>query len=48
MFQHIPWFSSDPEARAKDYFEIEYATRKRMLDKLLDAGETRNFYILIT
>lgn len=38
MFQHVPWFHTDPESKINDYFEIEYTTRHRMLEKLLAAG----------
>ncbi|KAG8327930.1 Serine/threonine-protein phosphatase cpped1 [Homalodisca vitripennis] len=38
MFQHVPWFHTDPERTVEDYFEIDYTIRKKMLDKLVDAG----------
>ena len=37
MFQHIPWFLSDPE-EDDQYFNIDKETRIKMLDKFNDAG----------
>ena len=37
VFQHIPWFLEEPE-EGKVYFNMEYETRKEMLDKFRDAG----------
>ncbi|XP_054263530.1 serine/threonine-protein phosphatase CPPED1-like [Macrosteles quadrilineatus] len=38
MFQHVPWFASDPDKTERNYFEIDHDIRKRMLDKILAAG----------
>ncbi|XP_022184349.2 serine/threonine-protein phosphatase CPPED1 [Nilaparvata lugens] len=38
LFQHIPWFLDDVEAKDLGYFAIPYDTRKRMLDKLVAGG----------
>lgn len=38
MFQHVPWFHTDPESKTQDYFQIEYTTRHRIMEKLLAAG----------
>lgn len=48
MFQHIPWFASDPESKEDNYSEINYNTRKRMLEKLLQAGKLASFYLLLS
>lgn len=37
VFQHIPWFLREP-GEEKEYFNIEYELRLRMLDKLYAAG----------
>ncbi len=42
VFQHIPWFINDPD-EAKEYFNIENGLRKRMLDKIYDAGVRKIF-----
>lgn len=47
VFQHIPWFISDPDGERtvmimengyRVYFDMEMETRRRMLNKLYDAG----------
>lgn len=42
VFQHIPWFVSDPEEK-KIYFNVEIETRRRMLDKFHKAGVGKIF-----
>ena len=37
VFQHIPWFLREP-GEEKEYFNIEYELRLKMLDKFCNAG----------
>lgn len=42
VFQHIPWFLKDPE-EGKDYFNIEYNLRMKMVKKLYNGGIRKIF-----
>ncbi len=42
VFQHIPWFINDPD-EVKEYFNIENALRRKMLDKFYAAGVRKIF-----
>uniref|UniRef100_A0A1B6CXE1 Serine/threonine-protein phosphatase CPPED1 n=1 Tax=Clastoptera arizonana TaxID=38151 RepID=A0A1B6CXE1_9HEMI len=38
MFQHIPWFLTNPDSKENNYFEIKHDLRKKMMDKFVSSG----------